>query len=328
MTSQTGACGAWRQATPRGDAIVRHGFSLEHLHVLAKMAVNSAFSRAADYPDRLEAAWFGICEHLCAAPDPPQSRELIHAGRAAVDQVTRDELRHHGTRNRDPYEGSRSASSFQRYWWDQARPAPSCENRVVDVVAMRQIWPRLSARHRQALAALAAFEDYQAAAASMGITVGTFNVHISKARKAFLVLWHEGEPPSRVWGTDRRRGNNSQPRERATAKRRPASRAVTRRAGRPETARTHGRATTYTNHQCRCIPCTQAAADEATRKRRARGIEPRKVITDTHRARAAELRHQGKPWREIGEILGFSQATVTRAVNGRERAAKTKRAVA
>lgn len=327
MTSRAGPRAAWRQAAPRGTAIVRHGFSVDHLHVLAKMAVNRAWSQAADYPDRIEAAWSGICEHLCAVADPPQPWDLIHAGRAAVDQMAKDELRHHGTRHRDAYEGPGSARNFLRYWWDQGVPAASCENRVVDAVALQQIWPRLSARHREALTALAAFEDYRAAAASMGITPGTFKVHISKARQAFLAMWHEGEQPSRVWGTDRRRGNNKQPGDRA-AKRRPATRAVARRAGRPQTARVHGRASTYTNHRCRCIPCTQAATAEATRARRALGIQPRKVLTNGDRAEAARLRKAGKTWREIGEILGFSEATAIRAVNGREPAAKSKKRAA
>jgi DNA-directed RNA polymerase specialized sigma24 family protein len=262
---------AWRPVTMHGGTEVRHGYTLDHLHVLAKMAVNRAWSRAADYVERLEAAWFGVAEHLSAAASRPQSWDLIHAGRVAVDQMIDADLRQHGTRLRDPYEGPESARNYWRYWWDQAVPAPSCENRVVERQALRQIWPLLSARHREALAALAAYQDYQLAAASMGITTGTFQVHISRARRAFLAYWHEGEKPSRTWGTDRRRGNNRDPGERPARKRRPATRAVARRRGRPERELVHGCATTYTNHGCRCGPCTRAVTAKAAEYRRASG---------------------------------------------------------
>lgn len=307
----------WQQVMPRGGAEVRHGYTLDHLHVLAKIAVDRAWSRAAGYAERLEAAWYGIVEHLSAAGSPPQSWDLIDAGRSAVDQVIRADLRQNGIRLRDPYEGRESARNYWRYWWHQAAPAPSCENRVVERHALGQIWPLLSERHRQALTALAACEDYRLAAASMGITVGTFQVHVSKARKAFLAYWHEGEQPSGVWGTDRRRGNNQAPGERGTAPRRPATRAVTRRRGRPGRPLVHGTASAYTNHGCRCVSCTQAQTLKAAERRRAAGIQPRKRVTDAQRAEAARLRGEGRSWRAIGTALGISDVSAIRAVNGR-----------
>ncbi len=183
---------AWRPVTMHGGTEVRHGYTLDHLHALAKVAVNRAWSRAADYGERLEAAWYGIAEHLCATASPPRPWDLIKAGTDAVDHMIADDLRQHGTRLGDPYEGPESARNYWRFWWDQAVPAPSCESRVVERQALRQIWPLLPARHRQALTALAAYGDYRLAAASMGITAGTFGVHISRARRVFLAHWHEG----------------------------------------------------------------------------------------------------------------------------------------
>jgi hypothetical protein len=299
------------------DIEVLHGYTLGNLHSLAKMAVNWSRSRAADYADRLDTAQYGVSEYLCAAGTPPRPWDLIHAGADAVDRMIAGELRQHGNRYRDAYNGPESAPGYWRFWWDQAVPAPSCENKVVDKVALGQIWPRLRERHREALAALAAFGDYQLAAKSMGIAPGTFNVHVSHARKAFLALWHEGEEPSRPWGTDRRRDAGP------GGPKRPATKAVTRRAGRPVHELVHGRASTYANHACRCAPCTEAATAKARESRRANGTQVRKTVTAEQKAQAAALRAEGRTWAQVGAALGVSGVTAIRAVNGREPARKT-----
>lgn len=180
------------------------GYTLNDLHRLACWSVNNAFSHAADYHDRHDAAWFAIVEHLYSSPDAPTERDLVHTGRTAVDDVTRDERRHHGTARYDSYAGTESGPNFLRFWWWQTKPAQSCETRVVEQFTLAQIWPRLSATHREVLLALAVHDNYDLAAASLGKTYATFRVHVANARKQFLMLWHEGEAPSRVWGTDRR----------------------------------------------------------------------------------------------------------------------------
>jgi hypothetical protein len=75
---------AWRPVTMPGTAEVRHGYTLDHLHVLAKLAVSRAWSRAANYVERLEAAWYGITEHLCAAAAPPQSWARIEGNLSSL----------------------------------------------------------------------------------------------------------------------------------------------------------------------------------------------------------------------------------------------------
>jgi hypothetical protein len=49
--------------------------------------------------------------------------------------------------------------------------------------------------------ALAIHGTYDKAAASLGKTHRAFVSQLSRARKQFLQLWHEGEQPSRIWGT-------------------------------------------------------------------------------------------------------------------------------
>jgi hypothetical protein len=77
----------------------------------------------------------------------------------------------------------------------------------VDRAALWQIWSQLEERHRVALLALATHEDYQAAADAMGVPYATYVTRVRRARHAFYALWHEGETPSRPWGTDRRQGS-------------------------------------------------------------------------------------------------------------------------
>ena len=58
---------------------------------------------------------------------------------------------------------------------------------------------------RSTLLALAITGDYKQAAALLDMSYHTFHTSLSRARRKFLALWHEGETPSRMWGRDRRK---------------------------------------------------------------------------------------------------------------------------
>lgn len=300
----------------RGAAELRHGYTLDHLHFIARRAVSASMARAMDYTDRFESAWSGVIDHLYACNERPSSLELIQAGEAAITQMIRTEYRHYGYAGRDSYAGPESALNFQRFWW--ATPTPSPENGVIDRVSLWQIWERLSDKQREVLSTLAACGDYQAAADALGVTYGTFNVHIHKARKAFLELWHEGEEPSRMWGADRRIGSRTAP-EPAKSKRRAATRAVTRRTGRPRTEIVHGKASTYANHACRCAPCTAAASDKARERSRANGAKPRRSVTVSQLADIRRRKEAGETLRSIAEDLGFADSYLSRLLSGKRK---------
>lgn len=299
-----------------GTAKARHGYTLDHLHHIARRAVSASIARAMNYTDRLEAAWFGVIEHLYTSDERPSPLALVQAGEAAISRMIRNEHHHYGYAGRDTYAGPESAVNYQRYWW--TTPTPSPENRVVDHVSLWQIWERLSDKHREVLATLSAVGDYQTAADHLGITVGTFNVHVSKARNAFFELWHEGEEPSRVWGTDRRVGRRDAT-EPAKAKRRAATRAVARRAGRPKKELVHGKASTYTNHACRCVPCTTAMSTKARERSRANGAKPRRGVTVSQLADIRRRKDAGESLRSIAADLGFADSYLSRLLSGKRK---------
>jgi hypothetical protein len=108
--------------------------------------------------------------------------------------------RFYGRNTHDRYAGT--VAGFYRYWQPAASSSP--ESIVIDRVALAQIWRRLRPEHKQVLTALTVYDDYELAAEALGISRTWFTERISAARREFLKLWHEGEPPSRPWAQDQR----------------------------------------------------------------------------------------------------------------------------
>lgn len=241
-----------------GPESLRFGYTLNDLERLASKAVrydaSGGFWRGAYWRDRLETAWSGIAEHLYAADAPPSERDLVRAGLDALTRAVYELRGHHGIRD--------NQRAFEVYWLESAGVVGSHEPRVVERLTLRQIWPRLSDKHQQVLHALAVYGDHQPAAQALGMSASLWSVHLSKARRSFLRLWHHGETPSRVWGLDRRSKT-------AGARRKNPAARVKYRTGRTPLVLKHGDANTYRNHACRCQPCHDAAmADQRARRAR------------------------------------------------------------
>lgn len=235
---------------------LRYGYTLDDLDHLAHAAVLRAryAIAAGEWAYRFTIAWEAVAEHLYAVDERPRPYDLIGAGMAAVADEYRADRRHHGN--------SENERAFEVFWADMASVTRSHEGGVVDRLALAQIWPTLSNRQRQVLSALATFGDHRPAADALGMDATLFSVHLSKARREFLRLWHEHEEPSRPWGTDRRHAADS------VRRKNPASH-VKYRSGRKKADPVHGKASTYRNHKCRCTPCREAAmADQREYKAR------------------------------------------------------------
>ena len=179
-----------------------HGYCLNDLARFAGYAMhNTYWQRAISVKDRYEIALSAIAEYLCQSEYRPEQEELVRAGRKAIDHDAQVRLRSEGIDYRASSDQP-NMPRFQAYWWSVVANTGSHEIRIVEVTAMRQIWPRLTQTHQDILMALAIHGTYDKAAESLGKTRSTFVTQLWAARKQFLRLWHEGEQPSRIWGHD------------------------------------------------------------------------------------------------------------------------------
>lgn len=191
---------------------LRHGYTLADLHGIARLAVHAAGRMAGDWHDRYDTAWSAVAVALYEAEHWPPAHDLVYAGRVAIWAAVDDERHHAGYYKRKTIgseAGAGSSPAFQTYWLEFARTAPSPEPRTVESLALAQIWPTLTPGQRRCLAALATFDDYQSAAAALGVSKAAFVSLVATGRRRFLAAWHEGETPSRVWGCDRRAGTKA-----------------------------------------------------------------------------------------------------------------------
>lgn len=113
-----------------------------------------------------------------------------------------------------------------------------------------------------------------------------FVMALRNARRHFLDRWHEDETVPGRWGRVARSGETTYRSAMLAARRRPSSTLP-----RPEC----GKASTYEGG-CRCIPCTTAATERNSARRRVRkGATARRFLGDADRARIVELRSRASP---------------------------------
>lgn len=180
---------------------VLHGYTFADLHLTAQLAANTSWTRGCDYIDRFDAAWHAIAEALASSPGPIDRHDLVAIGQSAVRNEVRADMRHKGARPDDLTSGYGVAKNFNRYW--SSRNTASPETQIVDRTSLRQIWPHLSEFHRETITTYALVDgDYGKAAAAAGTTVHNFRNRLNNARRAFRVLWHDGETPSLMWRQD------------------------------------------------------------------------------------------------------------------------------
>jgi hypothetical protein len=186
-----------------GDIELPHGYCLADLERLTRQAVFYArWTTISLLAERYDVARYSIVDRLYdTTQEPPSARELTIIGKRAVCRYVDDEYQVHGVNPKEWRDGVTSRR-FMAFWLDLVQHGSSQESRVVEILAVRQIWPRLTLRNRRVLLALAVHGDYESAAKAVGMTRKTFIDKLSEARKQFLRYWHEGEQPSRIWGRD------------------------------------------------------------------------------------------------------------------------------
>jgi DNA-directed RNA polymerase specialized sigma24 family protein len=180
---------------------LKHGYTLLDLQQMMHAAVIADRTLALDYQTRSDIAWSAIATALYEADEPPHRQALIRVGWQAIYSEVRTMYRGRG------YVDARAGEAemkprFAMFWGKQVEH--SHEDRVVERVAVHQVLAQLRDTYRDAIAALAVHENYQAAAAAMGLKQSAFNVRIATARKSLVALWLEHETPHKVRRTDRR----------------------------------------------------------------------------------------------------------------------------
>jgi hypothetical protein len=194
------------------DYELRHGYTLRDLDRVARLATHVG-PMAGNYHDRRDEAWSAIVEHLYSTDQWLPEHDLVWIGRKAIyDSVTADrrERGYYRLHTDGTQHGPGSSPAFATYWWDMfARPTGSPEPGIVERISVWQILPTLTPGQAEVIFALAAHDDYQSAAAALGMTTVGFRSQVCQARRRFLELWHEGEQPSKPWGQDRRAGQTA-----------------------------------------------------------------------------------------------------------------------
>lgn len=190
-----------------GDTQLRHGYTLADVHSLARLAVHTDRSHShRPHLELLDVAFGGIVQHLYAQECPPRRGELVERGRAALRDDKQSEMRFRGV----SHHTMAPMPNHWRYWWFLTGPSPSPEGRVVDRLSLLQVWPLLRPDEREALLALAAHEDYQAAADALGLRYHTFCQRVHRGRRRFIAALLDGDTPRVSWGHDRRAGRRGQ----------------------------------------------------------------------------------------------------------------------
>mgnify|MGYP002622896921 FL=1 len=198
-TAHTAPASGSDVSDPRHEPL-RFGYTLAELDDIAETAAVTVHHRShLDRAVRVQAAWEAATTHLYAADTPPTRHDLLTVAWNAIRQAARADCAFRGWQ---PGYEAVTRPGFERYWALSANPHPSPEAAVVERLALAQIWPRLRPRHRELLLALAVHDDYTRAAEAVGLKYHSFVSCISRARRAFLALWHEHEAPSRPWGHD------------------------------------------------------------------------------------------------------------------------------
>lgn len=174
-----------------------HGYSLADIQQLAtKVIAVDRWRKDQDIRDRRDAAAYAITEHLLTADHAPTRRQLVDIGLRASDRHVADEMHYRGYDPRNLAAGTGGLPGYQRYWQTTGRSP--FDERVVEHVALTQIWPCLTGVQQQALMALALTDDHQAAADTLGIPLSAFSGRMLKARRRAQALWHEHETPARL----------------------------------------------------------------------------------------------------------------------------------
>lgn len=183
-------------------------WSMTDLDRIARSAASNNWYGGADYSDLYHVAWSAVVDLYYFSDTAPTRHELATEARAGIWRHANTERRTYGYKDRDPWAGLGSAPRFASYWTVATAPVSPFEDRVLEPLALAEVWTRLTDRDRDVITAQAAFEDNRAAASALGMPTGSYSTYLSEARRRFAALWHDWETPHRLKGYTSRRNHN------------------------------------------------------------------------------------------------------------------------
>jgi hypothetical protein len=177
------------------------GWAISELAQLARTVANKRPSRILDYEERCDIGMLAIIEALYTSAEPPTRYDLLNAAGDTLSVILRRELAVRGL----AFGTSNTGARFGAYWYGSIRSITPMEDRLIEHIALYEVLPVLSPRHREVLTTVARhWGDRTAAAHELGITRMALMVHLSRARAEFRWFWFWPESPPRHWGRDRK----------------------------------------------------------------------------------------------------------------------------
>jgi hypothetical protein len=166
------------------------GMSWEQLERAARSCALAHPARSLlSFDQRYEAAFDGAVDALLESTLPPEWRDLITAGIAAIGVVAHAQSHHRFGTNLSQGTGER----FAAYWIGSRRTGTDFTEDITDRIAAHQVWDALTDRDREILGALGDFGDNEAAARFLGMRTGPFSARLSEARRRAAALWFAPE---------------------------------------------------------------------------------------------------------------------------------------
>ncbi len=161
--------------------------TLEHLHLMGKIAASRAFYQSTSEPDRRDTATSAISMAIAENPDL-EVWELLRIGQSAVAKAHQNRLSQHGVR----LTGGGTGAGFAAYWEDKR---PQFAHYGLDHVALHQVFDAMEEQHQEDLLGAASYESLTDHAQAVGRTLGTMSTRVKQARQAALELWFDWETP-------------------------------------------------------------------------------------------------------------------------------------
>lgn len=175
------------------------GWHPDEIVRLARRAAHKQFNRFIDYEECCDIASLAIIERLYLGDSEPSMGDLFNVAERAITTSYRHRAGEYGV----PIGGTATGHRYAVWWHAERRTGVPFEERLAEHIALRQVFPVLSAGHREVLAAVARhWGDRSAAAGELGITRMALMIRLSKARAEFRWYWFWPEHAPRHWGRD------------------------------------------------------------------------------------------------------------------------------